>query len=99
MLPPLEEASVIEIRRTLRQAIGSVWGSANVPEAADKFRPHVSAGYFEEDGAAAPYVTAVESVTPEPARVTVQEASLIALNRDHRMYEWSTRAVAPLSRS
>ncbi|GAB3990669.1 hypothetical protein GCM10029978_119220 [Actinoallomurus acanthiterrae] len=99
VLPPLEEASVIGTRRAIRQAIGSVWGSANIPEAADKFRPHVSLGYFEEDRTAAPYVAAVESVNPEPVQVTVREASLIALNRDQRMYEWSTRAVAPLSHS
>ncbi|GAA4615997.1 hypothetical protein GCM10023195_70880 [Actinoallomurus liliacearum] len=97
VLPPLEEASVIELRRRLRQAIGSVWGSDNVPEAEDKFRPHASVAYFEEDGTAAPYVAAVESISPQPARLTIKEASLIALNRDHRMYEWRTCATAPLS--
>ena len=81
----------------IRRAIGSVWGAERVPEEAGRFRPHVSAAYLTQDGAATPYISAVSSVEVDSAETIVRDVTLIALNRDNRMYQWTTRAVAPLS--
>ncbi len=97
VLPPRDSAGVVKLRKVIRDAIASVWGAENVPENAERFRPHVSVAYFAADGAATPYVAAIEAVSPAPAQVTIPAASLIELNRDHRMYQWTTHARAPFA--
>jgi 2'-5' RNA ligase len=96
VIAPHEGSAITNLRAEIREAIGAVMGADNVQEDANRFRPHVSAAYIAEEGASAPYIAAVESIDPAPAEVTVRGASLIAINRDDRMYKWRTCAVAPL---
>jgi hypothetical protein len=57
-------------------------------------RPHVSVAYSSGSGAAAPYITAIEH--GGTAACVISSVDLIELNRDNRMYEWTTRARVPL---
>ncbi|MDQ1678911.1 MAG: hypothetical protein QOC93_4055 [Actinomycetota bacterium] len=95
-LPAEPHNAVRAIRTAIRAAIADVWGLDQVPEDADRFRPHASVAYLGAEGPAAPYIQAVSSVRDGTARTTVRAASLIRLNRDRRMYEWDTLATVPL---
>ncbi|MDQ3785673.1 MAG: 2'-5' RNA ligase family protein, partial [Actinomycetota bacterium] len=85
-------------RRAIRAAIGDVWGADNVPEAADGYRPHVSLGYSNNAGPAEPIAAALTTHGEHVAEVIVAAVSLIDLNRDHKAYEWTEVATAPLGR-
>ena len=93
---PLEPLS--ELRLALRRAIGDVWGEHNVPEPEDGFRPHVSLGYSNSAGPAAPVAEALDARAGLTAEVTVSHVSLINLNRDSNAYEWADVAIVHLSR-
>jgi hypothetical protein len=95
-LPAQPDNAVRAIRAALRAAIADVWGSERVPEDADRFRPRASVAYLGAEGPAGPYIEAVSRVRDGTAHTTVRAASLIRLNRDHRMYEWDTVATVPL---
>jgi hypothetical protein len=95
-LPAEPHNAVRAIRTAIRAAIADVWGPDQVPEDADRFRPHASVAYLAAEGPAAPYIAAVSSVRNGTARTTVRAASLIRLNRDRRMYVWDTLATMPL---
>jgi 2'-5' RNA ligase len=85
-------ATVGQLRRQLRAAIGDVRGRDGVLEEEDAFTPHVSLAYSNGDAEMAPVVDALRALAPEPARALIGRVDLIALNRDHRQYEWSTHA-------
>ncbi|WP_433270754.1 2'-5' RNA ligase family protein [Actinosynnema sp. CS-041913] len=90
---------LVELRLALRAVIGDVWGPGNVPDPEAGFRPHVSLGYCNATGPAEPVVEilrAHEEHEEYTAEVTVSSVSLIDLNRDHRMYEWTDVATVPL---
>jgi 2'-5' RNA ligase len=96
---PAEPAEPLrQLRRVTRHAIGAVLGNDQVPEDAYRFRPHVSVAYITADGPAEPYLNAVRAVQPDPARVRIDHVDLIEMQRDDRMYEWTTVAALPLSR-
>ncbi len=86
---------VRRLRAAIREAIADVWGADNVPEA-EGFAPHVSLAYSNADGPAQPFIDALGGVRAEPVTVTVRAAQLIVLNRDERMYRWTTYATVPL---
>lgn len=79
------------LRQELRAAIADVWGADNIPETQTGFAPHVSLAYSNQDGDMQPILDAA-SVTPKPATFTVRHADLILLGRDHKLYEWTTKA-------
>jgi 2'-5' RNA ligase len=87
---------VARVRAAIRAAIADVWGPDRVPENEAGFTPHVSLAYSSADGPAEPIIQATESVKPEPATASIAEAQLIALNRDHREYQWTTYAAVNL---
>ncbi|MFG3642511.1 2'-5' RNA ligase family protein [Micromonospora sp. NPDC047762] len=86
---------VEHLRATIRDAIGAVWQT--VPEAAEGFRPHVTIAYSGSQAPTGPICDRLNAFRRQPpARVTIQQATLIALRREHRSYRWTTVATAPL---
>ncbi len=81
------------VRAAIRAAISDVRGAAEVPES-DEWTPHISLAYSNSDGVAAPYVAAVDSVPNPPVMLTIYKVQLIELNRDTRLYQWTTKAEA-----
>lgn len=91
---PLEPLA--DLRRSIRHAIGDVWGQGSVPEPENGFRPHVSLGYANTTGPAEPIAEALAAHEPLTATVTISHVSLINLNRDNQAYEWTDIATLPL---
>ncbi|MFK4087206.1 2'-5' RNA ligase family protein [Kribbella sp. NPDC020789] len=88
-LPVLPVEPLTVIRDEIRAAIFDVRGE--VTESPD-YNPHVSLGYTNTSGPAQHALDVVARHEPHTARVTVDAVALIDLNRDHRMYEWTTVA-------
>jgi 2'-5' RNA ligase len=84
------------IRSAIRAAISDVRGAAEVPES-EEWTPHISLAYSNSDDVAAPYIAAVDSVSKPPVTLTISKAHLIELNRDARLYQWTTEAEVPFS--
>jgi 2'-5' RNA ligase len=84
------------IRSAIRAAISDVRGAAEVPES-EEWTPHISLAYSNSDDVAAPYIAAVDSVSKPPITLTISKAHLIELNRDARLYQWTTEAEVPFS--
>lgn len=94
----LDVAPLPELRRIrdeLRASITDVWGPDRLMEG-DDWTPHVSVAYSNSTAPAAPYLAAVEN--GDTASVPIGHVQLIVLDRDQRMYEWTTRADIPLGR-
>ena len=83
------------IRHELRASITDVWGPDRLMEG-DDWTPHVSVAYSNSTAPAPPYLAAVEN--GDTASVPISHVQLIVLDRDQRMYEWTTRADIPLGR-
>ncbi|MGW4958238.1 2'-5' RNA ligase family protein [Nonomuraea sp. NPDC004186] len=83
------------IRRTVRQAIADVWGPERVPDS-EQWTPHVSISYSNSDGPIEPYAKAIDSVLADPVTITIGRIQLIVLDRDERLYRWTTKASIPL---
>jgi 2'-5' RNA ligase len=88
-LPVTPLDPLVELRDALRDAIGDVWGSENVPESAAGFRPHVTLGYSNSAGPAEPISEAFSGYPQHAALTTITTVSLINLNRDDQEYRWS----------
>jgi 2'-5' RNA ligase len=95
-LLPQPPEPIRQLRTVTRIAIGRVLGNDRVPEDPDRFRPHVSIAYITADGPAAPYLTAVERIHPQPVNVPIGHVSLIELHRDRNMWERVTIDRLPL---
>jgi 2'-5' RNA ligase superfamily len=90
-------APVSRLRDTLRSAIQSVLGTVpEAPEHAHGFEPHISLAYSNLEGASEPYVSAIAGLRPATVSVRVLAAKLIVLDRDERVYRWSTYGEARL---
>jgi 2'-5' RNA ligase len=96
-LLPEPGQTLVTIRDTIRDGIADLWGSEGIPETGNRFEPHLSLAYVNTDAPADAALQALTSVTSEPARVTVKEASLIVLRRDKHLYWWDTFAKVPLN--
>ncbi|GGU42942.1 hypothetical protein GCM10010289_74660 [Streptomyces violascens] len=95
ILAPVQPAAAVRaVRDAIRAAIGDVL--PEVPERADGFTPHVSVGYSNSTGPAAPFAAALADTAIEPAHGRITQAELIVIHRDHRMYEWESLATVPL---
>ncbi len=88
--------ALASVRAAIRAAISDVRGASEVPES-DEWTPHISLAYSNGNGAAAPYIKAVDSVPNQPAALTISKVHLIELNRDTRLYQWITKAEATFS--
>lgn len=86
---------VRDLRLAIRAGIADAWGPEHVPEQESPFTPHVSVGYINTDGPAAPFVAALDA-NPATTQATVSEAQLILLNRDSCRYTWKPHAAASL---
>ncbi|RKN50428.1 2'-5' RNA ligase family protein [Micromonospora endolithica] len=87
---------VEQLRAAIRDAIGSVWQT--VPEAAEGFRPHVTIAYSGSQTPTGPVRDRLNALRHQPpARVIIRQATLIALRRERRTYQWTTVAVASLT--
>jgi 2'-5' RNA ligase len=82
------------MRNELRAAIADVWGPERVLKGAE-WTPHVSVAYSSTTAPAAEYVAAVAG-SSGTEDIVIDRVRLIMLGRDHRMYEWATRADVPL---
>ena len=86
------------VRDALRDAIGDVWGPDTIPELPE-LNPHITLGYFTAAAPAAPLRNQLAAAPGHSTALTITSLSLIDLNRDHRMYEWTpvtTLRLAPL---
>lgn len=99
VLPPTDPRPLVAVRTAIRAGIAEVWGLDQVPDQPDGFRPHISAGYMNAPGNPSPLRHAVDQVDVPPLTVTLHNASLILMHRDHRMYEWTTTATASIGDS
>lgn len=96
MLPVRPAEPVARLRSTIRAVIADVRGAGHVPEDLDDFRPHVSLAYSNAAGPAAPIAQRLTARLVTSAETTVRRATLIDLNRDHRVYQWTDIATAEL---
>jgi 2'-5' RNA ligase len=90
VIPPIDPEPLRALRTAIRAGIGDVRGKDQVPDAADGFRPHVSAAYVNADEDPNAVRARLDSICVEPVRVSVEHVSLIEMHRDNRMYEWLT---------
>ena len=90
------ERAVRAVRAAIREGIGAVWGAGNVPESSSHYRPHVSVAYSNRTQDAAPVVDAVAEIGEHSVRLDVTTASLIAIHRDRKVYEWDVVAEVPI---
>ncbi|MBV9161118.1 MAG: 2'-5' RNA ligase family protein [Pseudonocardiales bacterium] len=84
---PIE--TVTELRKALRGGIGDTWGEENVPESIEGFRPHLTFAYSNGVGSIRDVEAALKASDPGTVRTEISTVSLINLNRDRRLYEWS----------
>lgn len=96
-LPALPASEVDRLRTAIRAALGEVLGVANVPESGTGYQPHLSLAYSSGDQPAEPIVAALDAAPGPPVELEVTEAALIIQHRDNRMYEWTTKARAPIA--
>jgi 2'-5' RNA ligase len=96
-LPPQPVEPVLNLRRTIREAMATTLGETRVPERAEGFQPHVSLAYSNGSHPSDSILRTLEHTIVEPVNVTIDKVSLIELHRDRRMYEWQTQAVAQLN--
>lgn len=82
------------VRDAVRASIAVVL--PEVPEEAAAFTPHISLAYSNAEGPAEPFAADIADAAVPPATTRITHAELIRINRDHRMYEWTTVARVPL---
>lgn len=85
------------MRDAIRAALAEVLGAANVPENGANYQPHLSLAYSSGEQPAAQVIAALDAVPAQPVELEVTEASLIIQHRDNNMYEWVTKARAPIA--
>lgn len=99
-LPAQPAKALVDLRSSVRSAIGDVLGQAWLESANGEqqaYRPHVSVAYFNASQPTAPIVQALTALDPPPATVHVKEVAVLEFHRDHRMYEWTTDEPIDLS--
>lgn len=84
---PIE--TVTELRKALREGISDIWGEENVPEGIEGFRPHLTLAYSNGAGSIGDVEAALKANDLGTVRTEISTVSLIDLNRDRRLYEWS----------
>ncbi|MGW4200853.1 2'-5' RNA ligase family protein [Streptomyces sp. NPDC004726] len=94
LAPVYPDAPVRAVRDAIRSAIGDVL--TEVPERAEGFTPHVSLGYSNGTGSAAPLAAALAAADIQDAHARVTHTDLIVIHRDSRMYEWEPHTRIPL---
>jgi 2'-5' RNA ligase len=95
-LPARPTEPLIRLRATVRQAIADVRGSDRVPEPADGWIPHVSLAYANTAGPAELIFQTLAALPKQTINFEVAAVTLIDINRDHKMYEWTDVATVSL---
>jgi 2'-5' RNA ligase len=89
---------VEQVRSAIREAIADVWGPDRVPESADGFRPHVTVAYSAANAPVDEVRERLDRLRTVPSvTVRVDQAQLIRLSRDDRVYRWEVVDSAPLA--
>jgi len=97
-LVPQPVEPVIAVRTCIREAMSQALADAPVPEG-DAFQPHVSLAYSNGEHSTTDVIRALDEIAPEPVQANIDQAALIELHRDNRMYEWRTIALTLLDRA
>ncbi|MFC8501734.1 2'-5' RNA ligase family protein [Pedococcus sp. NPDC057267] len=87
-LPPSKPNTYAKLRREIRAGIADAWGFT--PEKNEGFRAHTSVAYSNSKADGRAIRLALDEANVSPATATFAAVSLIRMNRDHRMYEWTT---------
>lgn len=88
---------VEQLRLTIRAAVAEVW--PEVPEQESGFRPHVTVAYSSAPVAVNGIRDRMAALRKlSPASVHIDQAQLIALNRDEHVYRWNVVESVPLGR-
>ncbi|MEU7880082.1 2'-5' RNA ligase family protein [Microbispora bryophytorum] len=95
-LPVRPVEAVAVVRRCIRESIAAVWGKDHVPEAENRFYPHVSLAYANTSGSPLAPIRETLSRHGEVVSMTLTRVSLIDLNRDEGMYQWKVLKAPPL---
>lgn len=90
-------SEILHLRTKIRKGIGDVWGSTNVPESMEGFRPHITLAYSNGTARIEDIHAAISGVAIPPSSVQISSVSLIKLNRDRKRYEWTEVAKVFLS--
>ncbi|WP_405620042.1 2'-5' RNA ligase family protein [Streptomyces sp. NBC_01508] len=98
VLPAKPEGAVESLRKALRRGISDVLGNERLSEDPERFRPHVSVAYSSGDHDARPLIDLLERNLAQPVTIPVPNASLIAIHRDHRVYQWHIVEQVPIGR-
>ena len=91
-------SEILHLRTRIREGIGDVWGSANVPESLEGFRPHITLAYSNGTARIGEIYATISDVKIPSSSVLISSVSLIKLNRDRKRYEWDEVAKVPLGR-
>lgn len=91
---PVEQ--IAHLKLALRNGIGDVWGHENIPETMDDFRPHITLAYSNGIAPIERIDTAIKECSLPVADVLISAVSLIDLNRDRGLYEWTQVATVTL---
>jgi hypothetical protein len=87
-MPVTPIAPLQDLRDRIRAAIGDVWGPDSIPEL-PQLNPHLSLGYWNAPSPAAPLITLLADAHAKTTTAKITAISLITLNRDNHMYEWT----------
>lgn len=94
-MPAENPEPITHLRQLIRDTVGDAYPGETIPDS-PRFRPHVSVAYINDDGPARPYIDAVDRTRPDPITVPIRHASLIALRRHDRQYQWTTHTEVPI---
>ncbi|GAA4206433.1 2'-5' RNA ligase family protein [Microbispora amethystogenes] len=95
-LPVRPAEPVAAVRRGIRESIARVRGNDHVPGTGDGFHPHVGLAYANSSGTPLAPIREALSRHAEIVPITLTRVSLIDLNRDEGMYEWTLVTAPPL---
>jgi len=100
-LPVTNPDGLRQVRVRLQEAIGTIWGEDEVPEAGQPFRPHLTLAYSTGATSIGGLHSTLAAAGPDNITVTehVSAISLIELNRDKKQYEWRDITTVVLGKS
>lgn len=96
VLPVLPEGTLDPVRTAVRAGIASVCGPDRVRGSADGFSPHVTIAYNSLERDASDLVRLIDDLEPLPVTLDVDRVSLVEMDRDTRVYRWSSAVEAHL---
>jgi hypothetical protein len=90
VLPAVPPDPLVELRESIRAGIADALGTEAVEGPDHGFRPHISVAYNTESRDPPVILDALAAAArTRAAHATIPAISLIALHRDHRLYQWT----------